>query len=66
MDQGNVIHRLTVLFRWSKVDVFRYMPCLFIKTVSQARDYPQHLDLAAGEESHLQRHLALYMLGLRF
>ena len=59
MNERCVVHRLSIADRRLESDIFGDVPCFFIEPMAQAIDDADHLDLAAGEEPHLQSDLTL-------
>ena len=66
MDQGDVIHRLSVLLCRLEADVLRDMLGLFVQTMAQTAHDAQNFNLAARQETYLESDFAFDMLLLRF
>jgi len=49
-----VVYRLPIAERRLETNAFGNVPCLFIEPMAEAIDNANHLDLTAGEETHLE------------
>jgi hypothetical protein len=65
VDECREVYRLAIAECRLETNAFGNVPCLFVKPVAQPVDNADHLNLTAGEKTHLEGDLTLTPRRLR-